>query len=154
MDPMDLGPPLGHRPFRSDQEALDLCREFSAGRLPKAAWTHRAHLTVALWYLNRLPTRDALSAIRAGIQEHNRAVGTPNTPTSGYHETITVLYVRVVASYLRDRDHSSFVEMCNRLYDELGGRELPFRYYSRDRLGSTEARLGFIEPDLDPLPDW
>jgi hypothetical protein len=33
----------------------------------------------------------------------------------------------------------------------LGHRELPFAYYSRERLLSVEARARFVEPDLRPL---
>jgi hypothetical protein len=33
-----------------------------------------------------------------------------------------------------------------------GRREWPLRFYSRERLFSVEARLGWVEPDLEALP--
>jgi hypothetical protein len=145
---------LAQRPFRSDAEALALCRAFAAATLPKRAWTHRAHLTIALWHLSQAPAEDALGAIRAGIKRLNRALGTTDTETSGYHETITVLYVRLVAAWRSAAPTEGFADSANRLYDELGGRDVPFRYYSKPVLESVAARLGWVAPDLSPLPDW
>jgi hypothetical protein len=34
----------------------------------------------------------------------------------------------------------------------MGRRDWPLRFYSRERLFSVEARLSYIEPDLQPLP--
>ena len=33
-----------------------------------------------------------------------------------------------------------------------GGGDLPLRFYSRERLFSKEARLGWVEPDVAALP--
>ena len=38
------------------------------------------------------------------------------------------------------------------LIASLGDRDLPLRYYSRERLMSVAARTGWLEPDLSPLP--
>jgi hypothetical protein len=38
------------------------------------------------------------------------------------------------------------------LIERIGDRRLPLRYYSRERLFSAEARLGWVEPDLLALP--
>jgi hypothetical protein len=145
----------GHRPFGSDPEAEDLVRAFRDCVLPKPAWTHRAHLTAALWYLDQHDGPGALEAMRAAIRRFNDSVGTANTATNGYHETITVLYLRVVAAWRRELGPGlGLAERANRLYLELGDRDLPLRYYSRERLMSVEARARWVEPDKEPLPEW
>ncbi len=41
--------------FRSLREIESFVRDFEAGRVAHADWDHRAHLTVAAWYLSRYP---------------------------------------------------------------------------------------------------
>jgi hypothetical protein len=38
------------------------------------------------------------------------------------------------------------------LLSDMGRRDWPLRFYSRALLFSVEARRGFVEPDLAPLP--
>jgi len=80
-------------------------------------------------------------------------VGTANTETSGYHETITRFYVRVIEHFLLTADRNApFAELATQLLTVYGQRELPLQYYSRELLFSTQARLHWVEPDLKPLP--
>ena len=46
--------------FASQPEYDDFISLFEAGRLPKARWTHQAHLAAGLWYVSRLPFAEAL----------------------------------------------------------------------------------------------
>jgi len=43
-------------------------------------------------------------------------------------------------------------ELAGELIERFGKRELPLRHYSRERLFSVGARLGWVEPDLQQLP--
>jgi hypothetical protein len=45
----------------------------------------------------------------------------------------------------------SLATLVNRVVDECADREIPYAYYSRERLMSPDARRGWIEPDLAPL---
>ena len=38
------------------------------------------------------------------------------------------------------------------LLSDVGRRDWPLRFYSRELLFSVPARRGFVEPDLAPLP--
>jgi hypothetical protein len=122
--------------------------------LPKGEWTHRAHLTVGLWYATRLPYETALGAMRDGIRRLNQAHGVPTTATRGYHETITRFYLRVLCDYVaneEERPVGNWPERVARLLARYGDRELPLRHYTKDLLVSQEARFGWVEPDLLPL---
>jgi hypothetical protein len=131
-----------------------LIARFEEGTLAKEEWTHRAHLTVGLWYASRLPYEDALVAVREGILRLNAVHGVPTTPTRGYHETITRFYVRVLCDYVASEEElpmRSWPERVTRLLARYGDRELPLRHYTKDLLMSPKARFGWVEPDLLPL---
>jgi len=78
-----------------------------ACRLPKARWTHQAHLIAGVWYASKYPAEQALPLSRERIKAHNESVGTASTDSSGYHETITCLYMTVIAEHLAQ--HKSWV---------------------------------------------
>jgi hypothetical protein len=130
----------------------ELVEAFLACTLPKPEWTHQAHLRVGLWHLIHLSPSEALDRLRDRIQHYNQSCGVANTETSGYHESITRFYVWRIARYLDNVDRSrSADELADELIALHGDKELPLRYYSRERLMSPEARLGWVEPDLAPL---
>lgn len=140
--------------YPSTDAVRDLVAAFESHELPHAAWTHRAHLTVAAWYVMWYGPDVALDHVRDAIRAYNAAHGITQTPTGGYHETITRLYVRLVANAVRRAGLAiSLGQLVNRVVDECEDRELPYVYYSRERLRSWEARSGWVEPDLASLDD-
>jgi hypothetical protein len=137
---------------RTSAEVLRLVREFEACTLPRAEWTHHAHLLVALWYLVRHTEAYATKLIRDGIQRYNRACGIETTKTSGYHETITLFYIRVIRRFLSDANRDCTLgTLANSLINVCGDKNLPLEYYSRERLMSWEARTMWLEPDRKAL---
>jgi hypothetical protein len=146
-------PAISERPYEAAAEVERVVAGFMDGTLPHAEWTHRAHLTVALWYASHHDAAEALDLVRTGILRLNAAHGVPNTPTRGYHETITRFYMRVVRHFAeQEESEGDWAERANRLLTRYGHRELPLRHYSEARLKSAEARAGWVEPDLRPLP--
>lgn len=138
----------------SRRDVPGLVARFEDLTLPKAEWTHQAHLTVALWYASHLPCEVALAKVREGILRLNAAHGVPTTPTRGYHETITRFYLRVICDYVameEEGPEEDWSVRVARLLARYGDRELPLRHYTRDLLMSPEARFGWVEPDLRPL---
>jgi hypothetical protein len=122
----------------------DLAARFAACTVPAAEWTHMAHLRVGLWHVRRYGAADALDRLRAGIRRLNESHGNTNTETSGYHETITVAYVQLLATFL-DTCADAL------LAGPLGERTVLLTYWSKELLMSTEARTGWVPPDLAPL---
>src|SRR6185436_18659718 len=82
----------------------DLAAQFLDASLPRAQWTHQAHLRVGAWHVDRFGADQALPRLREGILRLNDAHGTANTPTSGYHETVTAAYVTLIAAFLGATD--------------------------------------------------
>ncbi|MBM4270470.1 MAG: hypothetical protein FJ144_28340 [Deltaproteobacteria bacterium] len=134
--------------------ALDeLARRFRDTSLPKEEWTHAAHLRVGAWHVDRHGAEEALRILRDGIPRLNDSHGTPNTETSGYHETITVAYVRLIASYLEAvREPASLEDRVECLLaGPLGERAVLLSYWSQETLMSPRARLEWVPPDRAPL---
>lgn len=138
--------------YRTRGEIENLISAFESCTLPRERWSHQAHLTVGLWYLVRHERGEATKLIRRNIQKYNRAHGIVTTKTSGYHETITLFFIRVVSKYLCEASaNNSIVELLNGLIDSYGDKNLPLAYYSKERLMSCEARTRWLEPDLKSL---
>jgi hypothetical protein len=130
----------------------ELVEAFIACTLPKAEWTHQAHLRVGLWHLLRHNAEEALALLRVRIQRYNVSRGGANTDHAGYHETITRFYVWVIGRFLRSADRSQGIDqLAEDLICRYGEKNLPLRYYSRELLFSVPARRQWIEPDLAPL---
>jgi hypothetical protein len=87
------------------------------------------------------------------IRAYNAATDTPNTDTSGYHETITRASLRAARAVL-DRHPSAALGavLGELLASPLGRSDWLLTYWSRERLFSVEARRAWVEPDLQPLP--
>ncbi len=140
-------------PYHSFDEIENFIVAFEALSLPKVKWTHQAHLIVALWYNLRHKADEALNIVRDGIKRYNEAVGTENTATSGYHETITIFYMWAVRKYIQSASSdASLLEIANSLIrGKCAARSFPFEYYSRDLLLSSEARAVWVKPDLKEM---
>jgi hypothetical protein len=129
-----------------------LIAAFQACTLPKADWTHQAHLRVGLWHVYRYGADEALARLRQGIRRLNESHGTANTDTGGYHETITRVFVLVMDGFLAAADRSrSLDDLTADLIARYPTSDLPLRYYSRERLFSVQARRAWVEPDLVSL---
>jgi hypothetical protein len=145
--------PLAHSPYFSLEEIEHFVLAFENATLPRADWTHRAHLTMATWYLSRHLKPAAIELIRGGILRLNRALGIVTDADHGYHETITLFYVDVIAHHLSQANGAGFLEAMNSLLATRGAVDLPLKYYSRERLFSRVARATWIAPDLQPF-EW
>ena len=145
-----------HRPrlFASDAEIEHLGERFLARALPKAEWTHEAHLATSTWLLLRRPDIDVDEELPDLIRRYNESVGGVNSDSEGYHETITRVFLAGVRLFLGEADPTEPLhELVNELLlSPMGRRDWPLRFYSRERLLSVEARRNFVSPDLAALP--
>lgn len=113
--------------------------------LPKSAWTHNAHLVVCWVALSRRSPTETIDLLRGSICRYNQATGVENTPTNGYHETLTRYYVSAVQSVgATSFDAVAAAPQCDVL--------APRRHWTSERLFSIQARAEWVEPDLLKLP--
>jgi hypothetical protein len=139
--------------FNSQAEVESFIGEFEARRLPKQRWTHQAHLVAGFWYMSRQAMPEALDTMRQRIRNHNDAVGTPNSDSSGYHETITRLYLKGIAAHIAANQALPFERsLAVLLVSPMARKEWPLMFYSSQLLFGAQARREWVEPDLRPLP--
>ncbi len=138
------------RLFADDAAVRRVGEGLLARTLPRAEWTHEAHLAACLWLLTERPDIDVERDLPAIITAYNEAVGGVNDATQGYHHTITLTYVAAVREHLAATPSGlALATKVNALLTApRGRRDWPLTLYSRDRLFSVDARLGFVPPDL------
>lgn len=141
-------------PLENESTLDAFLRGFEGGSYPKEQWTHRAHVIMAAARLTSLDRYAALPVIREQIKAYNVAQGGQNTETSGYHESLTVFWIAVVADFLRTLPAGlPRLEKVRRAADEFGSRSGMFKdYWSFDVVASVEARREWIPPDRIELP--
>ncbi len=139
--------------FSSDGEVEEVGLGMFARTLPKARWTHAGHVAAAVWVVMRRAEWKPEVVMPPAIRAYNEATGVANTDSGGYHETITLASLRAVRAFVEAHPGLSPAEMCNALLGtKLGNSGWLLEYWSRERLFSLEARRGWVEPDLAPLP--
>jgi len=142
------------RHFLSDDAVTRVGEGLLARTLPRAEWTHEAHLAATTYLLLRHPEIDLDVELPGLIRRYNESVGGANDDTQGYHDTITRAYLRGVRLFIEEADASRPI---HELVDELlhapmGKRDWPLRFWSRELLFSVEARRGWVAPDVRALP--
>ncbi len=134
--------------FTSEKEIELLAEGFNNRTLPKPAWTHDAHLTMAIWHLKKYDFYEAVCKIKSAIIIYNQSVGGVNDSMNGYHETLTVFWMKVVYFYTTNHKNKSLMDTCNGfLSSPLASRDLPFYFYEKEKLMSTKFRLLYMEPN-------
>ena len=97
---------------------------------------------------------ETLGYMRTRIIAYNIAVGTENTASSGYHETLTIFWVKVLDYFARANSHKNLTDTCNDLLaGQLAYRSLPFYFYERQTILSPAARAVFAAADKNIFND-
>lgn len=133
--------------FKDEKEIGELVRAFETCEIHPAEFKHYQHLAVALWYLRHHPYEAASEKMRSGIQRLAAAYS-----KSGYHETITVFWLRVVHGFVLKADsRATIFDLANNLASEYGHKNVIAEYYSEELLASVKAKNEWVEPDLKAL---
>jgi hypothetical protein len=132
-----------------------LVHAFETCGLSKADFTHRNHLTVALWYLKDNSFEDAAGLMRAGLL---RFIEHHDVPREKYNETITMFWLKAVQAFIEKRrlgsQEADLISLTNELLQDYQNPGLVFEYYSRDLVFSPAARIDWVEPDVKKTDRW
>lgn len=142
------------RLFKCDAEVEHIGEGLLACTLPRAEWTHEAHLAATTYLLTRRPDVAIDKELPVIIRRYNESAGGVNDDTQGYHETITRVFLHGVRLFLAEADPGDPLhELINELLlSPMGRRDWPLRFYSAERLFSVDARRRFVPPDVAALP--
>jgi hypothetical protein len=134
--------PILEKKDMTDAEILTMTDQLERCLLPKEAFHHRDHLTVAVVYLYAGDFDAAMDRMRGSLKrfaEFHHVSGL-------YHETLTRFWLQQVEKQM-DRG-LCLRESVRKIQSELTDKNLPFEYYSRERVNSQEAREQWLLPDL------
>ena len=126
-------------------------RQLETLALPASDFDHAAHLMAAWAYRRRYPAREAAARCAHALSRFAMAQGEAQT----YHHTLTmallaILYNRIDAEPGLAEDWPAFLSANPDVMADA--RAVVRRHYSESRLEADDARRGFVEPDLMPLP--
>ena len=120
---------------------------FEAGQIANQDFHHRDHLRLAWIQIRRLGVDRASDAVAESIRRFAARHGHGNR----YHETMTRFWVRAVGVGINLHPTLAFDELLA-VEPHLLDKNLPFCHWSRERMGSEEARRQWVEPDLRRMP--
>ncbi|HMT42038.1 MAG TPA: hypothetical protein PKC48_00545 [Sphingorhabdus sp.] len=124
-----------------------------ACNLPRAEWTHEAHLAACLWLLRERSDIRLEQQLPDIIRSYNESVGGVNDDAQGYHETLTQFYISTVKAHNAEQAELDLLDSVNLLLRSMRGkRDWPLRFYSKDVLFSIRARRELVPPDLLDTP--
>jgi hypothetical protein len=108
---------------------------------------HRQHVHLTWLAVRRYGVAGAVRVVSDGIRRTARYAGAPQK----YHETVSRAWVELVGYHVATGDTPTFDAFVAR-YPDLLDKRLLSRHYRSTTLASPEARTGWVEPDLAPLP--
>jgi hypothetical protein len=139
---MGLRMGLAHLSDREFVEAFEACT------ISGSEFHHGDHVRLAWIYAREFGEKGAEDRLLAGIRKLAEHVGNAQK----FHYTMTVAWLRMVVASRGSADaRGSFSEWAE-ANAPLGDKDMLSRYYSKERLNGAEAKAGWVEPDLQPLP--
>lgn len=118
--------------------------------LAAAEFDHKAHLRLAYIYLSGNSVSKSVDLMRHalhGLLEHAGI-----EPSEKYHETLTKAWILAVCHFMKCSAGSSSSEHFLKENEVLLNPKVMLTHYSESVLFSKDARVKFIEPDLEQIP--
>ena len=120
---------------------------FEAGKIANRDFHHRDHLRLAWIQIRRLGVDRAAQAVAGAIRQFASSHGHADR----YHETMTRFWVRAVGLGIDSHPTLAFENLLA-AEPHLLDKNLPYRHWSRELMGSDEAKRQWIDPDLRLMP--
>ena len=126
----------------------DFLRLFHDANLPSEEFRHRGHLRLAWLVLSHHRLDEAESIVAREIRRFATASGAANR----YHDTLTRFWVRLVGHAMENATEAGSIDDLLARFPFLLDKSLPYRHWRGETFNSDQARAGWVEPDLVPLP--
>jgi len=132
-------------------EDLNFKDRFEAGKVTPSDFHHREHLQLVYVYLCEGDVHAANERMRISLRKF---LNDNDVPASKYHETLTISWVQAVKHFMvkagAPASFDEFIAIDERLLDT----NIMLTHYERDTLFSDQARLEFVQPDVEPIPQY
>lgn len=129
----------------SDKELVE---QFESCSLDPNLFDHEAHLRLAWIHIKN----DGVTMASKNIQDQLQKFVTHVGAQDKYHATVTVAAIEAVNHFMKKSSSETFEKFLAQnpqLKNNL--KELLNSHYSYDILQSSEAKLSFLEPDVQPF---
>lgn len=124
-------------------EDLDFLKAFECCNMENYNFNHEAHVRLAWIYVRQYPLTQAIALFCDGLKRLTAATGSEGK----YHETISWLYLLVIAERDARQHHDTFAGFRVDNPDLLaGGGAFLERYYAAEDLKDPFARRHFVLP--------
>lgn len=134
------------------EEFVVLVNSFLDRTLDKREWTHEAHIAISFWFNWHYNYEEGFEKMRNGIIKYNEAVGTINSDSSGYHETMTRYWMISIHNFLFKSKADSITEaLADFMQSSASLRHAPLEFYTKSRLFSAKARQVWMNGDIKEL---
>jgi len=108
---------------------------------------HADHIRLAWIYLRMMPPPEAEERMASTLRRYSAHKGKPER----YHHTMTLAWMRLVASAQRATPEISALGKFIAAHPHLANQKTLLGHYSQNVLDSDAARGGWVEPDLRAL---
>lgn len=135
------------------EEAEILVSAFENGSLDKDDWSHEAHLLAGM-KMCLSHKENAYLEMKKRVISYNEAVGTINSDSSGYHDTITMYWIWEIFKFCKKNNITQFDQYAVDtllMSEEMADRNTFLAYYQKETILSIAARRNVLEPDLKKM---
>jgi uncharacterized protein (DUF2236 family) len=142
---------MGDNNFRSGTLHLndeEFVRAFENCELAGASFHHADHVRLTWIYVRQFGEVVATKRVLAGILRFATHSGSEKK----FHYTQTCAWVRLIAAAQRSSPRLSTFEEFVAAYPDLLKADTLSRHYTKTVLETSAARVGWVEPDVNPLP--
>jgi hypothetical protein len=129
----------------SEEELMD---QMERCVYPNTEFHHADHIRLGWHYLRTYGYPEAVERMEKTILSFAVSLG----HAEKYHTSVTVGWMRLIDAGMRCTPQCGGFAQFLDAHPWLLNREALLAFYSRERLGSEEARTAWVEPDLYPLP--
>lgn len=121
-----------------------------AATYPGEKFGHRGHLRLGWLCLREHGFEAGLERIRAMVRHYATTLGAAEK----FHETMTRAWAERMQAALAETPGSGTFDAFLAAHPELLDSGMMGRHYKKETLSSPEAKVGWVPPDLEPLPRW
>lgn len=137
---------MKHEPSQDD---LDYLRAFESYKIDASQFHHREHLQIAYTLLAQKSVDEAYQELKTHILGLLNHVG---VGSDKYHDTMTYAWLLAVKHFMEISDLSDGFDMFIEMNAILLDQSIMYSHYSKDLLLSRQARVSFVQPDLEAIP--
>lgn len=136
-----------HQASAEDRRFIEVLEAF---QIAPGEFDHCSHLRMAYTYLCDHDAATAMGKVRTVI--HGLLTHQGIDPASKYHETMTQAWILAVRHFMYLTPSTASAQEFLRANPRLLNSKIMDSHYSNEVLHSSDARTGFVAPDLAPIP--